>query len=135
MRRENLEIPTGSEAILVVDDIEDMAKMAAEILGRLGYAVTATSDPKEAMSILRTPGRVFQLLLTDLAMPGIDGLELAAYARANCEQMKILAVSGYSEKLNDAKMPDLFDGFVTKPYRRAELALKLRSTLDSDEIF
>jgi len=132
MVRKNTELPTGSEAILVVDDVEDMAKMAVTILSRLGYTVTSTSDPKEAKAILEEKGDLFHLLLTDLVMPEVDGLELAAFARANCQCIKILAVSGYSEQLNDARFSNLFDGVVTKPYRRAKLASTLRHTLDGD---
>ncbi len=125
-------LPKGTEAILVVDDIEDMAKLASTILIRLGYEVTMTSDSSVAMEILMSKGDQLELMMTDLEMPGIDGFGLAAYARTHLPHLKLLATSGYSEKLADAKISGTFDDIVAKPYRRADLALRLRMLLEAN---
>lgn len=109
-------------SVLVVDDDPDVLPIAATILTKLGYDAVAASSGSEALAILlREPG--IELLMTDLAMPGIDGLQLAERAVALRPSLKVLYTSGH---LASAKVSALRHGpFIGKPWRYDDLRLKL----------
>ena len=65
--------------ILIVDDEPEMVESCQRILGRAGYRCLTTTDPREALARLETERP--DLLLTDLKMPGVDGMELLRHAR------------------------------------------------------
>jgi CheY-like chemotaxis protein len=80
--------------ILFVDDDEDLRAIGSVILGEFGYRVIQASGPEEAMKIVREPGRI-DLLLTDLAMPRVNGIELADLAKRVRAGLKVLYTSAY----------------------------------------
>src|SRR5208283_2086732 len=70
-------VPSGTERVLFVDDEELLAEMGLDMLEDLGYQVTVTTSSAEALALFRTdPGR-FDLVITDVTMPEITGVELA----------------------------------------------------------
>ena len=72
---------------------------AARILGGQGYSVMVRADPQDALKVLVDPDHEVDLLVTDVVMPGLSGIELARRARELRPGMPILFTSGYSEEL------------------------------------
>ncbi|HEX3884648.1 MAG TPA: PAS domain-containing protein [Stellaceae bacterium] len=129
------EAPTlGSERVLLVEDNPDVLEVVTAMMEDLGYRVLTARNGMEALSILER-GEAIELLFTDLVMPqGISGGDLAMRARQMRPELKILLGSGYSAKMSPdiaATVADL--PILGKPYRRDELAAKLRSVLASGD--
>jgi signal transduction histidine kinase/FixJ family two-component response regulator len=118
----------GSERILVVEDDAGVLALAVEMLQELGYAVTTASDAKQALDVLDGASEPFDLLFTDVVMPGgMSGIELGRAARALRPQMPVLLASGFiagKATLSDSEFP-----LIEKPYERPPLAAKLRAVL------
>jgi signal transduction histidine kinase len=123
----------GSEAILVVEDEDDVREVASATLERLGYRTTAARDGHEALAILKKNGD-FDLLFTDYVMPnGLNGAELAREALRLRPAIKVLVTSGYARQVgagaDDAEVEDF--PMIAKPYRSADLAARIRDILDT----
>ena len=89
------EVPPGAgERLLVVDDEPVIARVVSEQLRRLGYHVTAVNDPEEALELLAEEPDEFDLLLTDLQMPRMDGVELAARAGQVRPELPVVLSTG-----------------------------------------
>ena len=82
-----------AETILVVDDDSEVLTLAVSTLQRAGYIVLSTPDPRQALRLARTHTEPFHLLLTDVVMPLMSGLQLAAEFRAIRPEVKILPMS------------------------------------------
>ena len=108
--------------ILVVDDDDDVRDVAVRQLISLGYRVITAANGAEALSLLdHTPD--VELLFVDVSMPGgMSGVELAERATRSRPQLKILFASGNWE----AGIADKAAQFIVKPYRKRDLADKLR---------
>jgi two-component system response regulator TctD len=113
-----------SERILIVDDDDLVRKAMARVLTRFGYDVVACSDAEEAMEAAERFS--FDALVTDLVLPGLDGVELIEKLQENGNQIPVVLVSGYP----DPKRP--VDGlaagahcFITKPVPSGVLAMTL----------
>ena len=78
-----LDLPGGSEHILLVDDEEMLVEVLGDMLRLLGYRVTATTSSVEALSLFLANPADFDLLITDMTMPGLTGDRLTAEVRAN----------------------------------------------------
>jgi PAS domain S-box-containing protein len=116
-------IPRGrGEQILYVDDEELLAALGKSILERLGYAVTQTTHPQEALAMVRQqPGR-FELVITDLTMPGMDGLTLGQQLRQIQPELALILTTGYSGVLTTAKVRELgFQELLDKPSQAGAL--------------
>jgi PAS domain S-box-containing protein len=119
----------GSECILVVEDDRQVREIVELHLRSLGYRVLRAAGGAEALEILRGPTRI-DLMLSDVVMPGgINGRQLSEQAARLRPGLRILLVSGYS---GDASEPSDTQGppLLRKPYRRDELATRIREMLD-----
>ena len=83
--------------ILVVDDEKSVRDAVARILTRVGYAVVWASGGEEALGLLRDTRKRIDLLLTDIVMTGLNGVELAALAQRENPAVGVLFMSGFSE--------------------------------------
>lgn len=122
----------GPETILVVEDEGTVRDLIGQALGDLGYAVRSVGLPTEALAILeRTPEPV-DLLITDLMMPEMNGLELARRAEAARPGLRVILVSAYSPLEAGATMGADESGRprLDKPFRIDDLARLLRRELD-----
>lgn len=124
-------VSKGGEVILVVEDNADVRKIVVSQLSDLGYRSLEAENGEVALDIINSDTPV-DLLLTDVVMPGtISGDELALTARQIRPGIKILLTSGFAKAtLQDGPRAALLDNFLSKPYRKAELAAKLRDMLD-----
>jgi CheY-like chemotaxis protein len=120
----------GSETILLVEDEEGVRKMAAESLERLGYRVLHASNGAEALELCLRQGRI-DLMVTDVVMPEIGGPESAQQLRMVRPEMKVLYMSGYTDRAIARQRvfsPDL--PFLQKPFTPLSLGRKVREVLD-----
>ena len=121
----------GTETVLLVDDDEIVRATVASMLESLGYEVLTASSGVEALSILEN-GTAIALLFTDVVMPGpISGRKLAERAVEINPAIKILFTSGYTENsiVHNSRL-DTGVEFLSKPFDRERLAVKVRRVLD-----
>jgi signal transduction histidine kinase len=125
-----LDLPSGSEHILIVDDETMLLDMMKKVLEQLGYNVTALSDSTEALeNVLSAPDR-YDLLITDMNMPHMSGLELAKAVKKERLDIPILLCTGYNEHINDEKMKSCgIQAMMMKPVGMQELAGTIRKAL------
>ena len=124
--------PQGAgETVLMVEDNPEVCVMGEAILSDLGYAVVTAPTGDEALRMIED-GLGFDLLFTDIVMPGaVNGVMLAQEVRRLRPSAGILLTTGWSDKaLDEAGDRDAFD-LIGKPYRRPDLARKLRGVLNA----
>ena len=120
------------ENILVVEDEEAVRELVTEGLGRDGYKVLAAGDALEALSLLERHSRPIDLLLTDLMMPGMNGIDLARRLMPLHPGMKVLLMSGYSEEeIGTFVQNEPGTAFLQKPVTPSLLTRKVREIFDS----
>ena len=120
------------EVVLVVEDDPMVLRLAVQLLTSLGYQALEAHDGPEAVAMLERAGRV-DLLFTDVVLPkGMNGTALARAARARRPQLKVLYMSGYTaDAIIHHGVLDKGVHMLTKPFRKVELARKVRQVLDS----
>jgi CheY-like chemotaxis protein len=121
----------GDETILLMEDEALCLGIVMCMLETLGYTVLACSAPSEAMRIMSEKSGGIDLLLTDLIMPEMTGLDLMKNLTATCKELKCLFMSGYTNDVI-AHQGVLEDGvhFIQKPFSLQEIAAKVREVLD-----
>jgi CheY-like chemotaxis protein len=120
------------ERILAVEDNPDVRATVTQQLAALGYGVVAAENAEEAIKILMR-GDAVDLLFSDVVMPGgMTGYELARAARALRPGLKVLLTSGFhAHLLSSREHGEIAEPLLIKPYRKVELAAKVRSVLDA----
>ncbi len=122
----------GTETILVVEDDAGVRAAAIDLLKELGYSVLKAENADEALALLESGARP-DLLFTDVVMPGtINTRDFARKAQKICSNLRVLFTSGYTQNaiVHNGRLDD--DVFLlSKPYRKDELARKVRSVLDT----
>jgi CheY-like chemotaxis protein len=124
-------IPGGTERILLVDDEESIAVTMNVMLSRLGYAVTVTSSSNEAIETFKENPHGFDLVITDLTMPGMTGDQLAAEALAVRPDIPVILMTGYNDLIGSdrIKMQGITE-IMPKPCKKPEIANTVRRVLD-----
>jgi two-component system cell cycle sensor histidine kinase/response regulator CckA len=124
--------PLGTETILLVEDDDTVRKLAVISLLSQGYRVVPASDGQDALRIVEEYPNQIDMLLTDVVMPNIDGLDLANILRARLPSLKILFMSGYSgEAIIQRNVTDEDMFLLQKPYTPTMLVRKVREVLDA----
>jgi PAS domain S-box-containing protein len=121
---------SGTETILVVEDNELVRNLTETLLQELGYRVIVCDTPQMAIQTLANSDIRPHLLLTDMVLPGMDGQELFLKIRESLPQLKVLFMSGYTEKV--IVHQGILEGnthFLQKPFSVQELADKIRVAL------
>jgi CheY-like chemotaxis protein len=122
----------GKEQILVVEDDEAVRVSVLHQLRSLGYAASEASDGDAALAAFQAAARPFDLLLTDLIMPGVvNGKALADDVKSRWPDTRIIVMTGYAEDpiINHARL-DAGVLLLNKPFRKSELAQAVRQVLD-----
>jgi PAS domain S-box-containing protein len=123
-------IPKGRGHILVVDDEEPICRMLEQVLRQIGYEVTSFTVSYEALSVFKNRPKKYDLLLTDMTMPGMTGMELSRQFIAIRPDIPVVLLSGYSDLTNEQLAKDAgVRSFIMKPVLRKELAEAIRSAL------
>ena len=123
---------SGSESILVVDDEEIIVEMEEAMLEHLGYRVVSTRDPEKAVRILEEDPTAFDLVITDLTMPKMTGIELAAKMHKLRNDLPIILCTGYGHSLAESQIKQSFvSAVMSKPIRKKDLGHTVRMVLDN----
>ena len=117
---------------MVVEDNENVLRIVERQLRDLGYSVLTAQTGADALELLETEPDI-DLLFTDIVMPGgMNGYQLGEEARQRRPHLKILHTSGFAGPVVDDGAPiEREHQLLTKPYRKSDLATKVRELLDA----
>jgi DNA-binding NtrC family response regulator len=116
--------------ILVVDDEEPIRTFVQRALGMDGHEVTTAGDGAEALDVLAVDS--FDLMLSDIRMPLMDGIALALSAGRDCPDMTILLMTGFADQRERAvDLEALIHDVVTKPFSLDQLRAAVADALES----
>ena len=116
------ELDRGDEVILLVEDEEELRRLAVRELDRRGYAVVVAAEGAEALEVARSLDGRIDLLVTDVVMPGISGIELAAQVKELWPLMPVLFVSGHLDEGSVGRNPMAEDAdLLAKPFTPDQL--------------
>ena len=121
----------GTETVLLVEDEDGVRLLASRVLANYGYAVLEARNGREALEMLARSDHGIQLVLTDIVMPDMGGLELSRHISAAHPDMPIVYMSGYAE--GDKAEPGIRSSrypFLQKPFSAESLAMRIREALD-----
>lgn len=123
---------SGSETVLLVEDDRSVRNLVREILTDNGYEVLEASSGESALAICGNRTEPIHLLLTDLVMPHMSGIELTSKVRGVHPETKPLVMTGYSSDSPIRGSMSNFDAtFIDKPFTPEGLARKVREVLES----
>jgi CheY-like chemotaxis protein len=126
-------LPTGSESILLVDDEELLVELGQRMLEQLGYRVTPVVSSIEALRLFEKNPDRYDLVLTDLTMPNLEGDKLAAAMLKIRPEIPIIIATGFSEKLTEQKLAMIgIRKMVFKPIVMRDIAEIIRQVLARD---
>jgi CheY-like chemotaxis protein len=120
---------TGSETVLVVEDEEGLRGLARSMLETYGYVVLLAGDGAAALEVARDYPDPIHLLMTDVLMPKMGGIELAKQLCASRPELKVLYTSGYNDSGGSLERV-AGSRYLQKPYAMEELARTTRDLLD-----
>jgi PAS domain S-box-containing protein len=121
---------SGQERILFIDDEPALVSMGKEFLERLGYDVVAETSGREALALFTSQPAFFDLVITDMTMPGMTGEQLAKELRRIRPEIPIILCSGYSPSLNEEEAKAIgICAFLMKPFVLRELGETVRIVL------
>jgi signal transduction histidine kinase len=125
-----MSVRDGSETLLLVEDNDLVRRVTAESLRRRGYTVVEARSAEEALELSATGRAQFDLLVTDVVMPGLSGPNLAARLVRLHPQLKVLYISGYTEEAT-AVRGNFWGGvpLLQKPFTSTQLADRVRMAL------
>jgi len=128
------EAPGRGEKILVVDDSLAWLRLAREILTAYGYQVRTCEDPREALSLLEQNPEQIDLVITDLQMPSLGGIELAAELLKINPALPVVLTSAAKLQMPSEKLQRLgIRDFLIKPWDREQLFSTIRQALASKQ--
>jgi DNA-binding NtrC family response regulator len=118
------------QRILVVDDELDMLMLLQMIIeDNTDYAVETTNNPSEALKLLSQ--KCYDLVISDLKMPGMDGLELFGEMRQICPDTPVIMITAYgSAQAADEALQAGVDDFITKPFRKDRILFTIQRSLE-----
>ncbi|MFP4490997.1 MAG: response regulator [Spirochaetaceae bacterium] len=128
----------GDERVLVVEDEDGVRRLTRHILESYGYTVYTAEDPQKALALCEELEHPLDLLITDMVMPHMNGLNLSEKLLFTFPEIKILFMSGYPQFGLDGKpdrIPEKTRDFIAKPFEPLAFMHKIRSLLDSNDSF
>ena len=124
--------PGGNETLLVVDDDRSILNLIMDTLQPLGYNIIDATCAEEVLELIKVSDNRFDLMLTDMVMPGRSGRDLAAEVRQKYPETKIIFMSGYTSDIFARQgVLQAGENFIQKPLSPMYLARKIRQMLDS----
>ena len=123
-------LPTGSGNILLVEDDEQLIASTGGMLESLGYKIEKKTKSKDALEYFRHHFDHIDLVITDLAMPELNGVGLASEIHRIFDGFPIILTTGYSEMIDQEKALGMgFSGFLLKPIKRQTLAFMIKKIM------
>ncbi len=130
-KTEPIAIVGGYESILIVDDDEEITTMMKDMLGPLGYKIDICNKSPEALKVIRQQPDKYDLLISDLTMPKVTGLDLSENIQELRLGLPVIIMTGYSDSLaKTAQKQYGIKQVVKKPILRHELTLAIREVLE-----
>jgi CheY-like chemotaxis protein len=124
-------VPGGTESVLVVEDDDSLRRLACKVLSRNGYTVLEAALVEAAVQLTDTMSDPVDLLITDVVMPGMNGVELADRIAERFPDIRVLFISGYTDHaVLEHGILDSGRPFLQKPFALNDLLGKVRETLD-----
>jgi CheY-like chemotaxis protein len=118
--------------VLIADDEESMRLLVARAIAMDGHEVVTAADGAEALEILTRDNGAFDLLLTDIKMPVMDGIALALTVARDFPQLTILLMTGFADQRERASGLDaIVHDIVTKPFAVADIRTAVADALSS----
>jgi PAS domain S-box-containing protein len=128
-----VEIQRGNESILFVDDEISIVNMMGRSLSRLGYHLDTKLNPQEAVELFQSKSDRIDLVITDMTMPQMTGIQLSEALRQIRPDLPIILCTGHSDLIDEDKAQRLgFAAYVMKPIAKQEMARIIRDVLDGD---
>lgn len=126
-------LPTGNEHILFIDDEETLIDLGQSMLKKLGYRVETQTRPDKAIKIFAAAPHKFDLVISDMTMPGMTGDSLASELMKIRPDIPIIICTGYSEKIDEQRAKGLgIKGLMMKPFTIRSLSKTVRDALDQN---
>ncbi|MBK7584560.1 MAG: response regulator [Myxococcales bacterium] len=123
----------AGETILLVEDEDDVRKLAARILAERGYEVLTAKDGQDALSVARGHAGPIHLLLTDVVMPRLSGKALAERLQTSRPAVRVLFMSGFTNNaIVHNNVLDPGTQFLAKPFTAHALARSVRAVIDAE---
>ncbi len=123
--------PTGNENILLVDDEEQIIDVEKQMLEELGYHVTSLTSSTETLEVFRKHPENFDLVITDMTMPNMTGVELSEELMRIRPDIPIILFSGFSERITKESVRAMgIREYMMKPLLKSEIARTIRRALD-----
>jgi two-component system cell cycle sensor histidine kinase/response regulator CckA len=126
---EPVSAPVGNETILLVEDESAVRAFVKIALQRFGYRVLETDTAEAALTLLKGHAASVHLLLTDVVLPGMDGIQLATHVTRERPETRVLFMSGYTPRLESARRLDPDIELLEKPFTAQALLAKTRQLL------
>jgi len=124
-------LPTGSEHILLIDDEKPLVDIGREMLKRQGYEITTCTSSVEALALFKAKADRFDLVITDMTMPDMTGIDLAREFLAMRPDFPIILCTGFSETVTEETARSAgVKAFLLKPLTIHELTRTIRKVLD-----
>jgi two-component system, cell cycle sensor histidine kinase and response regulator CckA len=128
---ENTEVPVGNERVLLIDDEPHLGGIAKEMLKNLGYCALHVESGAEALKMFGSDPHQFDLVVTDMAMPGMTGPDLAGEISRIRPDMPMILCTGHNKNMDEEKALKMgFKAFLIKPVTMTALAGAVREVLD-----
>lgn len=124
-------IPKGNEKVLFIDDDEALAELGSKLLTTLGYRVTTYTESQRALEQFMANPTYFDLMITDLIMPGLTGEKLAMEILKRRPDMPIIVSTGFRGRMSEERLNDIgIKGILYKPITIYHLATVIRQALE-----
>lgn len=125
---------TGSECIIITEDEEAVRAMIVYFMKLHGYDVIEAANGKDALDIIEGDGDIDpRLLVTDVVMPHMTGIELSTRIKDLRPGIKIMFMSGYTDDYIDSSISTVGRNFIHKPFKVTDFLVMVRKILDSDD--
>ncbi|TIL65317.1 response regulator [Mesorhizobium sp.] len=116
--------------LLIVEDDESVRTLAARALERAGHMIDIAADGAQGLALIRTARGGYDLVVSDIRMPGMDGIQMAKAAASLFPTMKILLMTGYADQRERAEeLNGVIVGVVQKPFTLAEIRARVEQAL------
>lgn len=129
------DVKGGNETVLIVEDQADVLEIAAMALRGKGYSILEAQSPGEAFSICESHEGPIHLILTDIVLPGMSGLEMSRLLAVHRPEAKLVFMSGYArEKVAERGILPADTEYMAKPFTIHEIQSRVRRVLDAPQM-